>query len=222
MKYTSFLLAIILAAVLAGPSNAQTLNWSGIQPHQKHVANLNVGWDYGTTLGLGYAYKLNMKMPVLLNAQFSIPAGKNLLDDFNSKLGFQARAFKAGNFMTTVMVYGIFRQYQSDFVRLRSFGSEFTGVAGYYKPRWFVAAEFGFDKAIATHLKNSEFMKLNYPSVRDGWYVPTGGNFKYGIQTGYTMKNADVYVKLGKSLDQNLKSTAIIPYYFRLGMNMRF
>lgn len=70
-------------------------------------------------------------------------------------------------------------------------------VIGLYKTRWFVAGETGFDKAIVTHFKHSDLYKENSPLVQDGWYQPaTGGNFYYGVQTGYSFKTADLTLKL--------------------------
>lgn len=218
------IIAAILVVAMADTTQAQTLNWSAIQESQQHLVNVNAGWDFAATIGLGYGYKLKtkMKMPVMLSAQVSAPTGNNLVDDFKSKLGGQVRVYKTGNFLATVHVYGIFRGYKSDLVKLQNFGSEFIGVFGYYKSKWFAAAEFGFDKAIATHIKNSELMKDNYPGVQDGWYVPTGGNFNFGIQGGYSIKTFDVTVKAGKTVDQRFQSTAMVPFYFQLGVNKRF
>ncbi len=157
MKNLFLLTATILVVGISGSSIAQTINWMSLKQEQKHTVSVNVGWDYATSLGVGYGYKLNTKIPITLNAQFSVPAGNNLSDDFKAKLGGQSRVFKAGNFQTTVMVYGIFRQFEkTNLVKFQNFRGEFKGVAGYYKPTWFVAAEFGFDKAIVTHIKNSQ------------------------------------------------------------------
>jgi hypothetical protein len=223
MKNIFLLITLMAGAALATKATAQTLNWSALQQEHKHIASVNVGWDYATSLGVGYAYKLDTKMPVVLGVQFSVPAGNNLTDDFKAKLGGQVRVVKAGNFLATVMAYGIYRQFEhASVVRFQNFGSEFRGVAGYYKARWFVAGEFGFDKAIVTYIKNMDAMEHYYPTIRNGWYIPTGGNFQYGIQAGYSLKSVDVNLKAGKMVDQYFKSTARIPYYCQLGVNVKF
>ncbi len=97
-----------------------------------------------------------------------------------------------------------------------------TGVIGYYKPKWFVAGEVGFDKAIVTHFKHSENFINDFPNTQDGWYEPsTGGNFHYGIQTGYSFKNSDLTLTIGNFITQDFKTTPLIPYYFKLGYNYR-
>jgi len=220
MKTT--ILAAILVAGMAIPTAAQTLNWSGLQENQKHIVQANVSWDYATTLGLAYGYRIETKLPTVLSAQFSLPMGENPLDDFKAKIGGQVRVAQKGKFQASVAVYGIYRQYTNDLVRLQNFGGEFTGVIGYYRPRWFVAAECGFDKAIVTRIRNSEAMKNLYAGVRDGWYVPTGGNFVFALQTGYSFNRVDIILKAGKTLDQHLRSTAMIPMTAQLGVNVRF
>lgn len=216
------IICISLLAFAGFTARAQAINWSSFAENQKHIANLSTSWDYAATLGLGYAYRMETKVPAVINAQFSLPAGENFLDDFKAKLGFQVRVFKAGNFQGTVSLFGIYRQFQSDLARFQNFGSEFSGTIGFYKSRWFVATEIGFDKAIVTRVKNSDQMRQNYPGVRDGWYVPTGGNFMFTLQAGYSFKIFDLYVKVGKVIDQNLKSSATVPLTGQLGINVRF
>jgi hypothetical protein len=84
------------------------------------------------------------------------------------------------------------------------------------------AAEFGFDKAITTQVKHSALTKERFPEAKDGWYVPTGGNFFYGIQGGYSFESYDINLKIGKTVTQDLKTTAMIPFYFQLGLNRKF
>jgi len=219
MKHLIRILIILIAAV---PAVAQTVNWSNFSAQQKHLANVNVSWDYAAALGLGYAYRMETKLPVILNAQFSLPAGKDVFDDFKVKLGFQVRVLKTGNFQGTLSMFGIYRQYQSDLAKFQNFGSEFSATFGYYRQRWFAATEIGFDKAIVTRVKNTELMRQNYPGVRDGWYIPTGGNFSFCLLAGYSFNSIDLYLKAGKIIDQNLKSTETVPLTFQFGINKRF
>lgn len=219
MKNIICIAMLVCASFVAG---AQAINWKSFAENQKHIANLSTSWDYAATLGVGYAYRMETRLPAVLNAQFSLPAGNDLADDFKAKLGFQVRVFQAGNFQGTVSLFGIYRQFHSDLANFQNFGSEFTGTIGFYKSRWYVATEFGFDKAIVTRVKNSDQMRQNYPGVRDGWYVPTGGNFMFMLQTGYSFKVFDLYVKVGKIIDQNLRSSATVPLTGQLGINVRF
>lgn len=218
-KITQLAMVILLAA---GSANAQLLNWASLETNQRHIATLNAGWDYSTSVGIGYGYQLKTAMPVILNTQFSLAAGNQLLDDFKVKAGGQIRGFKAGHFMGTAMLNSIYRRNENDLVRHQNFGCEITGTVGYYKSGWFAAAEFGFDKAIVTQMMPSSLLREYFPAMTEGWYIPTAGNFLLGVQGGFSLNQLDVTLKAGKVVDQYLATTATLPYYFQLGINRRF
>jgi len=222
MKTIKIILVAVALFCTADLSLAQNINWRGINSEQNHLLNLNVGLDFASNIDLGYGYKLNTNIPILLNVEFSLPFGSNLLDDFKVKLGGQAELFTVENFSFTVKAYGVFRRYENSLTRLLNFGSEFSGVLGYYKPSWYLAAEFGFDKAVTTHVKHSVLTTEDFPDVKDGWYIPTAGNFFYGVQAGYSFESVDIYSRIGKTITQDLKTTALIPYYLQLGLITKF
>ena len=222
MKNLQSAFIILFILLISKTSSAQQINWRNLQDNKPHIVNVYMGWDYSTVAGIGYGQKLKTKLPVVLNMEYSFPFGENIFDDFKTKLGGQAEVLKMDNFSVSVKAYGIFRRYENDLVRLVDFGSEFSTNFGYYKTNWYIAGEFGFDKAIATNIKNTDEMKTMYPDVQDGWYVPTGGNFNFGIVSGYSFKSNDLYVKIGKSMTQDFKTTPAVPYYLQIGYNRRF
>ena len=219
MKKLIIITALTIFTMAA--TTAQTVNWEAL-PTKGHILSAHVGWDYSFNWGIGYGYKLDAKLPIILKGDFSMPSGEKALDDFNIKLGAQIRWFQRGSFMFSTEVDGIFRRFENSHTRMLNFGSFMSGVVGYYKPRWMVAGEFGFDKAIVTHFKHSSVMKEFFPQVKDGWYEPaTGGNFHYGIQAGYSFAKSDVGVKFGKVVEQDFKNDPTIPFYFQLSYNLR-
>lgn len=202
---------------------SQNINWRGLTTEQKHIANLNIGLDYGTTIGLGYGYQLNTKIPIVLNLEFSVPFGEKLMDDFKTKIGGNIKLYEYNGITASATIQGVFRRYGNELVRLLNFGSDMSVMVGYYKPKWYTAGEVGFDKAIVTHFKHSDLYKENYPQVQDGWYEPaTGGNFYYGLQGGYSFKKSDVYLRVGKLLQEDFKTSPMLPFYSQLGYNIRF
>jgi hypothetical protein len=223
MKTIKTLIFFVILCSGSSQVFSQSVNWASLKSEQKHIANINAGWDYGLVYGLGYSHQLKSKLPILLNLSYSFPSGEKLFDDFKTKIGGQFRLYSISNFQFSVSLHGIYRRYENPLVRLQNFGSEMTGVIGYYKPKWFVAGEVGFDKAIVTHFKHSELFKETiYANVKDGWYEPaTGGNFNYGIQAGYSFKRSDIVLKIGKVLTQDFKTTPLIPYYLQLGYNYK-
>ena len=222
MKHISLFILIALLSLLFHPSFAQTINWKNLQPSQKHILNLNVGFEEGTVAGIGYGYHLKSSIPIVAGIEYSMPAGDRPFDDLKTKIGAQAGLLHSGIFCTTVKAYGVIRRYQNDLVRMIDFGSEFSAIAGIYKHRWFAAGEFGFDKAITSQLEHSKLAKEYDPDLQSGWYIPDGGHFFYGIQLGYSFKGNDVYVKLGRTINQDLKTTATVPLYGQLGFTRSF
>lgn len=215
-----FLVLSIL--IIPNICSAQQINWRNFNRNQRHIANANIGFDYGFVAGVGYGQLLKTKLPVVLNVEYSAPFGNKIFDDFKTKLGGQTEILKLNNFSVSVKAYGIFRRYENDLVKITNFGSEFSSNFGYYKANWYLAGEFGFDKAISTQIKNTDKMKNVYPNIQDGWYLPTGGNFFYGIVSGYSLKSSDIYIKIGKRITQDFKIAPAIPVYLQVGFNKRF
>ncbi len=215
---------IITLAILglALPASAQNINWQAFKPEQKNLVQIQTGWDYGLTFGLGYGRKFNTRMPVLANIEYSFPAGERLFDDFKVRIGGQIEVFRQGGFSATIKAYSPFRRFENSKVRLINFGSEFSGVAGFYRKHWFVAGEFGFDKAIATHIRHTAHALDDYPGARDGWYVPTGGNYFFGLQAGFSFRGNDISLKAGNLVSQGWKTAPFVPKYIVLGYNHRF
>ena len=223
MKKISILIITVLFIMNSSLTYSQTINWNNLKQTDKNILNVNAGAEYGLTFGAGYGYHLKSKFPIILNAEYSFPSGRNLTDDFKTKVGGSIDLYHLNDFHFIARVQGVFRRYQNPYANLLNFGSDMSGIVGYYRSKWFVAGEFGFDKAIVTHFKHTEEYKKNFPGVKDGWYEPsTGGNFYYGIQTGYSFRKNDLYLKFGKIVEQDFSSDPLLPFYFQVGYNFRF
>jgi hypothetical protein len=215
-----FLLSLIL---ISFKLPAQTLNWASLKPEQKHIINAGFGLEYGMVYNLGYGFQLPLKFPIVLNAEFSMPSGGSLFDDFKSKVGAQMKVVSYQNFAFTARASGIFRRFENSLSRLLNFGSDFAGTIGYYRSKWFVAGEIGFDKAIITHFKPTDLYMQSFPEAQNGWYEPTsGGNLYYGLQVGFSIKDHhDIFLKAGKIINQDFATTPLVPMYFQLGYNFK-
>lgn len=220
--YRISFLSLLLLFQVSIACFAQNINWKQVSPENKHLIYAGAGLNFGAVASVGYGYQLNTPLPILVNTEFSAPFGNNIFDDFKTKLGGQAQVWHGGNFSAAVKIYGVFRRYESTLVRMENFGSETGAVLGFYKRKWYVAAEFDFDKAITTHVHHSPVMLDDNPSVRDGWYIPTGGNALYGIQTGLSFGKNDLSLSLGKMVTQDFKTAPTLPFYLQLGYGLRF
>ena len=218
------LIAVIAVVMgIADLGYSQTINWRSLRDDQSNVVQLNVGYDFGATAQLGYSRAFTIGKPVVVGLDYSIPMGSDLLDDFKVRLGGQIEIVQIGGFSATVKISSVFRRYQTELVRIESFGSDFGILAGYYTSSWFVAGEFGFDKSITSHLTHSDIMRAMFPAIRDGWYVPTGGHYYYGIQGGKTVgESLDLSLRLGATNAQGNDESAVLPLYLQLGLDMKF
>lgn len=220
----TILITLIILAAAAQSGVSQDVNWRAIRMDHPNHLQLNFGYDYGAVTQLSYSRVFDLSRPVVVGLHCSLPMGNQLVDDFSLRLGAQMEVVEWRGFSATVKIASNFRRYQNDLVRIVSFGADFSALAGYYDPDWHAAIELGFDKAIATQLTHSDVMKeYGFAGIRDGWYVPTGGNFYYGIQAGKTLGGwADLTLRLGMTDAQFDDEDSMLPYYLQLGFGMSF
>ena len=217
------LAVVLLAMAVARSSDAQNVNWRSLEEGQHNGIQVDIGFDYGATTQVGYSRHFHWFRPVVVGVEYSFPMGRDLLDDFKVRLGGQVEVLQIDEFSTTVRIQPVFRRYQNQLVRILSFGSDVALVTGYYKPSWYGAVEAGFDKSIVSHLKHSGIMRDNFPMIRDGWYIPSGGHYYYGIQAGKSLGDAfELSLRLGMTNAQHNDEDAIVPYYGQLGFRMKF
>jgi hypothetical protein len=221
MKRFAYTLLAIMALAQAG--FAQNINWRSIDDDRRNTIQLTGGYAYGAVAGVSYGRAFTLVRPIVAGLEYSFPMGKTLTDDFTVRITGQVDVLDLGGFSFTARIVSNFRRYQTSLVRIVSFGSDLAAVAGYYAPTWHAAGEFGFDKAIATEIEHSQIMKANIPGVRDGWYVPTGGNFYYGIQGGKTIgEHLEASLRVGSTRAQFHDESAVIPYYLQIGLGVKF
>ncbi len=197
----------------------QSLNWEAIPEESRHLTALSIGYDFGLTTQLTYGYQIKKDKPIFATIDFSKPAGADFLDDFKVRIGAQVQLYQVNNFKVIAKGYGLYRQHKTDFVSMASFGSDFSLTAGLYQKKWHIAAELGFDKAIATKLKNGEILTKNYSEITDGWYVPTAGNFYYGLEGSKSLGQAfDLSFRIGATRAEGKDEGALLPVYAQFGL----
>jgi hypothetical protein len=223
MKNIRCAIILLFGIALQQQVLAQTINWNR-EPVSRNTIGVSVGLEHGAVFGISYARGINHKLfPMLANIEYSFPSGANLFDDFKIKVGGQIRWLQLGDVQFSTKLHGVIRRYENDNVRIVNFGSDFSGVLGYYRSKWFAAGEFGFDKSIISHYKHGKAYTEQYPGVSNGWYGPSnGGNFYYGFQAGYMMGDHELTIRAGKLIDQYWNTAPTVPYYGQLGYNVYF
>jgi len=219
----TFLATMIITMAVTTAAFPQNINWRSLREDQHNLLQLNFGYDYGVTAEAGYYRTFTMFRPASIGLDISVPMGNDLFDDFKTRLGGQIEVLEVGGFSATVRFSSVFRRYESELVKISSFGADYAVIAGYYSPTWSVSGEFGRDKAITSRLKHSDLMKESFPGIKDGWYVPTGGHWFYGFHGGKTLgETLDLYLKVGATEAQENDENAAIPYYLQMGLGVRF
>lgn len=215
---------IFLAALFASlTSLAQQHNWALFQKdnNSTNTASLDLGFDYGTVSTFRYSKFIYFHLPIMLNTDFTIPAGNQAFDDFRWRLSAQTRVLDWNNFGVILKYGAVIKRYESELARHIGFGREMAISAGYFRPKWFVAGDFGYDKTSITHIKHGETYKKYFPEAKDAWYESLAGSYNYGLQGGFSLKKIDINTRFGLHYDKRFKKHTI-PYYGTLGVNYRF
>ena len=165
MKAILLVITFLVSLFTSHHSQAQTLNWANLKTEERHLLNINAGWDYSFIYGLNYGYHLKTKIPIVLESSVSFASGEVIFDDFKTKIGGQMNIYQINNFRFNTAIHVIYRRYGNPLVTLQNFGADASSTIGYYKPKWFLAGEFGFDKAIATHFKHTDIYEEVFPML---------------------------------------------------------
>lgn len=196
-------------------AGAQDLNWAQIPTEQRHFVAAKFAADYATVMGVSYGYLLPGKCLSLLSAELSTPFGGDFLDDWKLRMAYQRRVWQQGNFALGLKPGLLVRAYESKIAQVLNVGLELQTALGYYRPKWFLAAEVGVDHTLASKLKQGS-LKENYPDIYEGWISATGGNFKLGGHIGYSFGTQFASLRLGKVYAQNFRDNPTLPFYVEL------
>lgn len=214
--------SVLLLALKVSVVNAQEINWSDVSEGKKHYVTLNFGADYSTYYGLQYGYRIgNTRLPLILDAEFSVPFGEDVFDDWNARMGIQSKLWSHNNLWWSVRASVITRKFESDVASLMNFGSSFSTLFGYQKSRWGIATEFSYERSEVSKIEH-HLLKDDYPEITDGWYNTAGGNFKMGVQAHVNIKSLNLFMHLGKAFGQDFQDNPTLPYYAKLGINKSF
>lgn len=214
MKTTLILFALILFSLSL---RSQEIGWYNRDSLSAHLVAVHAGADIVTAFGVSYGYKFTGKKPMVLGLELTTPFGGQIMDDFEARLTGQSIFWPARKWGVSIKPSIACRRYGSETAVLVSIGAGLSTSIGFYKEKWSIAAEAGYDHIGATHI-NHRLLKEYYPEIRDGWYSSTGGNFNFGVLATYWMGATGVSIKLGKTFGQNFSDGPTIPYYADLSV----
>ena len=212
---------LVLSTLTVGELSAQ---WNiGRTDGPRNFAYASVGLDPALIASAGYIRTVPVfGHAVEMGGEAGIVAAGWDARDFRARLQLRTSLLRLGVFRIVGSAAFVARGTDNLMHRAFNFGSDFTGNAGLYARRWFLAGEFGFDKAIITHITHSDWYRRNvYSGAKDGWYLTGGGTYHYGATGGVAIGPAEIAVRAGwlKTEDFN---QLVTPMYTSATVGFRF
>jgi hypothetical protein len=157
------------------------------------------GLDPALVTSLGYARVIPLGgHAVQLSGEAGVVTARMDARDFRTRLQVQTSLLHWRSLHFTGSATFITRGTENVIYRGLNMGSDFTGTVGVYRKGWFTAGEFGFDKAIITHVTHTDWYRTHYyPEAKDGWYLNAGGTFHYGVTAGLALGRAELVGRFG-------------------------
>lgn len=214
-------LAMMLSVALAGDATAQwNVSRLGASPNRVYTA---FGLDPAFVTSVGYGRLIRLfDRPILLTGDLGVAAADMDSRDFRARLGALATIAHWRSLHLTGSARFITRGTDNSIYRGLNFGADLTGSVGVYRSGWFAAGEFGFDKAVITHITHSDWYRAYfYPEARDGWYLNTGGTFRYGLIGGFNVGRVELCGRFGWQRTESF-NVLVPPMYASLGVGLGF
>ena len=210
--YSSFRSSIINAQVFSPPLPG------------KHVIYMSFGLDPALVTTLGYArsfHKSAFDRDIIIFTEIAMPIKFDLYD-YRYKVGGQTTLFNFNRLDFSSMFTFITRGTKNSIHNATSFGMDITFLLGYYRKHWFAVGEFGWDRAIFTYIKHSDWYKTYfYSDANDGWYSNTAGSYHYGFRTGFSLSRIEITLRAGIQQTKSIIDP-LVPFFVVLGLNYRF
>ena len=220
-RISSITLAILVSALVAQDAAAQW-NVARLETERNRVYS-TFGLDPAFVTSIGYGRSVPI-MGHYFQLTGDVGAVTATLDtrDFRTRLGAQTSLVRWRSVNLTGSATFITRGTENSVYRGFDFGADISGTLGVYRQKWFASTEFGFDKAVITHIKHTDWYRTNvYPDAKDGWYLDTGGTYHYGLAGGIALGRMELVGRSGFLRTENYKDM-LPPMYASLGVGIGF
>jgi len=192
----------------------------GTEPNRVYV---NFGLDPALITTVGYS-----RVMAVAGHEFQLSGDLGLVSanldsrDFRTQIRVVTTLVRWRSLYLNGSLAGITRGTENPIYTGLNFGSDATASLGWYRSRWFASGEFGFDKAIITHLTHSDwYRKYFYPEAKDGWYLDAGGTYHYGVAAGVTAGRFEFLARAGFQRTEDWEDLTP-PAYGNLGVGYGF
>jgi hypothetical protein len=184
-------LALAAFAVASLPSFARASEVGTSLPSQagSNAIHLRAGFDDALAVtGLGYTRGIALKRirrSLMIGGELAIPMTRPDFGDRRLTLGVRMNAVQTHGFELPIAAGARFINTKNKLFEGVGFGSYLATYPGYYRPRWFVAAEVRWDHTWATHIEHSKaYRERIYPGAQDGWLGKSAWSMRYGLRAG--------------------------------------
>ncbi len=223
-SFLALVVAIGLSLTCPADGAGQVIvNRAALDQDRPNIAHVRVGVDYGFIAGFGYSRVLALGgRTLLLSGSVTAPWAEADSRDYDTRIGATVDIVGQSRWRLIGGLGGSLRGTTNPMGRLTSLAADGVLLGGYWKPRWFVAAESGYDGAIATHVTHSDYYRVTYYlDARDGWYSDTGANIRLGAAGGVSFGRYDLVLRAGQARDRE-GDHQLLPAYATLDVNLRF
>ncbi len=221
-RTSSITLCVLLASALAAPDAAAQWNVARLatEPNRVYAA---FGLDPAFVGSMGYGRVISvMKHAIQFTGDVGVATAHVDTRDFRARLGVQTSLVRWGSLHLTGSATAIARGTENSIYRGFDWGADLTATLGIYRHGWFVAGEFGKDKAVITYVTNSDWYRTHYyPDVKDGWYLDAGGTYHLGGAAGFALGRMEVAGRFGILRTEHLKEM-MPPLYASLGVGFAY
>lgn len=218
MKRVLLVLLLLWAPLSA---QAQDLNLARLD-HGPNNVQVRSGFEYAFAASLGYARATTLlDRDLVVRGDVTVPWAGFDLEDYQVRAGMMLLPVGSEHWKLAVGLSPSLRGMTNEAAQLVGLGLDVSGVGGYYAVHGFLAAEFGFDWALSTHVEHKAPYRAKYADAKDGWYAPAGGNLRAGLQGGPSLGMFDLILRLGYVTDIWWEGP-MLPFYATLAVNTRF
>jgi hypothetical protein len=213
--------ALLLSVFVAAEAAAQ---WNVARfGTMKNRVYTSAGLDPAAVTTVGYGRVIQLRgHDFQLTGDIGVVAAGMDARDFRTRVGAQTSLVEWRSIHLTGSATFITRGTDNSIYQGINFGADFTGTLGMYREGWFAASEFGFDKAIITHVSHSDWYRENfYPDAKDGWYLDAGGTYHYGLAGGFALGRTELVGRVGLLRSERFNKLTS-PGYVSLGVGFGF
>lgn len=218
-RISSITVGVLLTALVAGNVAAQW-NVARFETERNRVYT-TFGVDPAFVSSLGYGRVVHVKgHDFQLTGDAGVATANMDKRDFRARVGTQTSLARWRSVHLTGSTTFITRGTANMIYRGINFGADMAGAVGVYRQGWFGAGEFGFDKAIVTHVSHTDwYRKYVYADAKNGWYLDTGGTYHYGVTGGFALGRTEVAGRFGWRRTERFNAV-MMPMYASVGVGL--